>query len=287
MTKRWLNVDVPHPPHYGTDPAILLYDIETSPQQGYTWGNYKQNVLRISKPQYILSVAYQWWHPTDPSPVYYHALTDNPRFRPDHPWTKPKPHVDRWVVARLWRLFDLADGTVAHNGDKFDWKKVNGRLSTNGAPPPSPAKQIDTVKEYRRYFGLTSNRLDDIARHFGWGHKAGHSGLDTWFGVMEGDPDSVEEMKAYNIGDVDLLRQAYEHILPWVGMPGKASPGPNWNRWHTGVAACPRCGSERLLIRGYYTASTLRYRRFQCKDCKGYTRERYAIRDHDGGPRLR
>jgi len=283
---KWLNVDVPQPPDPGNSPAILLYDLETTPEMGWTWGKWKQNVIRNWKPQYILSVAYRWWHPTDPSPIYYHALTDDPKFRPDHPWTKPRPTVDRYNVARLWRLFDMADATMAHNGDRFDWGKTNGRISLNGAPPPSPAKQIDTVKEYRRYFQHASNSLDDLARRYGWGSKQGHSGIDTWFGAMAGEQWAVDEMREYNIHDVELLTKAFEQILPWIGMPGKANPLPNWGHWIKDEGAvCKRCGSTHLQSRGFYEPSTIRYRKWQCMNCGGYDRSRYGVRER--GPKMR
>ena len=39
---------------------ILIYDLETSPNQGYTWGKYEQNVIQFTKEWELLSFAYKW-----------------------------------------------------------------------------------------------------------------------------------------------------------------------------------------------------------------------------------
>lgn len=278
---KWMNVDVPQPPDRD-GPAILLYDIETSPQLGYTWGNYKANVIRVVKPWYVLSVAYRW---VGDDTTHFTAIWHDPAFVPDRGWTKPRPNVDRHVLARMWHLFDRADVLVAHNGDKFDQRKINARIITAGMVPPSPSSSIDTLKEARRYFGFTSNRLDDLARHMGFGSKVGHSGMDTWFGAMAGDPDQQERMERYNRGDIDLLAELYDRLLPWIGSPGKALPGANYGMWNTGRPVCPKCGGD-VTARGYYRSRVRDYKRWQCKSCHGYSRSRLSERQYDGGTSL-
>ena len=39
---------------------ILLFDIETFANTGYTWGLYEQNVIQFKREGYMLSFAYKW-----------------------------------------------------------------------------------------------------------------------------------------------------------------------------------------------------------------------------------
>lgn len=42
-------------------PQILLVDLETSPNQGFTWSKYETDVIEFTQPWVILSVAWQWY----------------------------------------------------------------------------------------------------------------------------------------------------------------------------------------------------------------------------------
>src|SRR5271166_7117509 len=39
---------------------VLFYDLETSPNLGYSWGKYEQNIIEFKKQWELLSVAYRW-----------------------------------------------------------------------------------------------------------------------------------------------------------------------------------------------------------------------------------
>lgn len=281
---RWLTTadDVIPPPYDG--PNVLIWDIETTPQLGYVWGQYKQNVLKVVRPWYVLSVAYKWYGTDD---VGFVSVFQDPAFRPDTGVGKLRANVDRFVVARMWHLFNKADVLVAHNGDKFDIKKTQARFMTYGLEPPSPYRSIDTLKEVRRYANFSSNRLNDLGAQLGLGEKESHSGLHTWFGCMAGDPEQWATMERYNVKDILLLEDLYTELLPWIGTPGKANPGVNaaaFRRADGGRIACPKpgCGGTDSIVRGYYTtAAGLRYQNLQCKSCRGYYRNKYAEKDHD------
>lgn len=273
--------DVAVPPNDG--PNILIWDIETTPQLGYTWGNYDQNVLKVVKPWYILSAAYKWYGQDD---EHFISVYDDPAFKPDYPWTKARKKVDRHVVARLWHLFDRADVLVAHNGNKFDVKKTHARFLTYGLTPPAPSKQIDTLTEVKRYANFSSNRLNDLGRQLGIGEKETHSGLATWFGCMVGDPGEWETMKAYNLKDIRLLEDVYRELLPWIGTPGKANPGPNATVYLNKEGrpiACPKpgCGGDHLISRGFLppSAAGIVYQRWSCNDCGGWCQSKFRDRD--------
>ena len=286
MTPRWLTEaadDVTYPANYGAGPATLFFDLETTPMLGWTWGTYKQNVIRTAKPRYVLSFAYRW--EGEGETTRFVAGWQDPKWRPDHPWTKPKRTVDRYTMARLWHLLDRADTVIGHNGDKFDVRRSNARFIVLGVTPPSPYRTVDTLKEYRRYADFASNRLGDLGAELGVGGKVGHAGFDTWLGAMGGSVEHQEMMEAYNVGDVDLLVDVYDKILPWVGTPGKAFSGSNHGLWSDGRPVCPTCGGQ-VHARGTYRSKTRVYKRWQCQECGGWSRSRLSERDYDGSPQL-
>jgi hypothetical protein len=41
-------------------PRVLLYDIETFPNEAYVWGKYDQNVIAFKKEWEMASFAYKW-----------------------------------------------------------------------------------------------------------------------------------------------------------------------------------------------------------------------------------
>jgi hypothetical protein len=154
----------------------------------------------------MLCFAAKW---LDGSKVFAHSL-------PDYKGYKPGSENDELLVRELWKLFDEADILIAHNGDRFDIRKTNARFAFYNLPPPSPYKTIDTLKIARRHFNFTSNKLDSLGDHLGYGRKLVHTGFNLWKGCMTGDPKSWKHMIDYNKRDVVLLEQIYLHLRPWI-----------------------------------------------------------------------
>jgi hypothetical protein len=264
-------------------PAVLYYDIETTPQLQYAWGSGKWDTrpLKVVKPRYILSVAYKWEGGDRP---HFVGINQDPAFVPDHPFTKPKPRIDRWVLGALWHLFDLADMTVAHNNDRFDLKRTNARMIAAGMPPPRPSKSMDTLKMYRKVAAFPSNSLNELARELDLGEKVAHSGKGMWFECMTGNPNAWANMERYNLMDVELLYDVYHTILPWMtNNPGLNTAG---HVIDGRPVLCPKpgCNGDQLVSRGtrQKTSTGLRYRTWQCVGvfgCGGYSTSRYAERD--------
>src|SRR5579872_2275261 len=144
----------------GNKPKILLLDIENTPNLGYVWGKWQQDVVGFVQEWYIISYAYQW---IDENKVYAKSLPDFAKqFKKD-------PTDDKKLLETLWELINEADIIIAHNGDEFDIKKINARFALHGMTPPAPFKTIDTLKMARRYFNFTSNKLGDLAKFLGVG----------------------------------------------------------------------------------------------------------------------
>ena len=225
---------------------ILLLDIETSPNIGYTWGKYEVDVIEFIKQWTILCFAYKW-------------LGDETKVvaRCDFPGQS-----EQSVLKKLWDLLDTAEVVVWQNGDKFDMRKINTRFLQFRMPPPSPYKTVDTLKVARK-FAFNSNKLDDLGNDLNEGRKIKHSGFELWKGCMAGDKKSWAMMKKYNKQDVELLERIYLRLRPWVKTHPTVSDV---------LDGCPKCSGD-LQSRGYACNRLMRYKRYQCNDCGGWCRD--------------
>ena len=240
-------------------PKILLMDLETSPNLGWIWGKYEQDVLAYEKEWRILCFAYKW---LDKRGIVAHALPDFPLFY------KKDTENDAGVVQKLWELLDEADIVIAHNGDQFDIKKSNARFLAHGMAPPSPYKTIDTLKLSRKHFRFNSNKLNDLAVHLGIGKKVETGGFKLWKGCMDGDLTSWKKMVKYNKQDVQLLEDVYLVLRPW------STTHPNLNLLQKTTHDCPICGEDALQKRGFNITRTCKYQRYQCQSCGGWSQSR-------------
>lgn len=227
-----------------TTPLITFIDIETSPILGFTWGAYEQNVLEVKEDWDLLSFA---------------AKAGDGR-------TKVYSGNEEELVKKLWNVFDESDILVAHNGDKFDIKMSNAKFLEYGLLPPRPYKTIDTLKVAKKYFRLTSNKLDHVARFLGVGAKMKHAGMSMWFDVMDGDKKATRMMEKYNKQDVEILYKVYMKLRPWI------VNHPNHGVYIDSVSAiCPNCGSANIQSRGFSVTKTGRKKRYQCQACGSWS----------------
>lgn len=236
------------------DARVLIYDIETSPNLGYVWGKWKQNVIAFEEQWFMLSFAYRW---LGTKRTFSYAL-------PDFSLYEKEPHNDRALVEELHAVMSQADVTVTHNGVAFDNKKANTRMLVHGLEPLPPRKEIDTLQVARRQFAFTSNKLGDLCQLLGLPHKGDSGGWQTWLGCLNGDPKAWAKMKRYNKQDIPPLEALYLRLRPWI------HNHPNLNVYSDRPQSCPRCGHDKLIARGYRVASVTMRRRFQCERCKGY-----------------
>lgn len=232
-------------------PKILFWDIENAPNRSFTWGKWKQNVIAFDSEWYLLSFSVKW--------LGGKQIT---KCLADYEGYKPNSEDDKALTEELWTYLDAADILVAHNGDKFDTKKVFTKFIEHGLMPPKPAKSIDTLKVARRRFAFNSNKLDDLGRRLGVGRKLQHNGFELWLGCMNGDPKAWSVMKKYNSQDVRLLQSVYEKLLPYI------DNHPNVTVMAEKEYGCRNCGSKNIHSRGRQFTSTGFRNRYQCNDCK-------------------
>jgi len=232
---------------------ILLVDIETFPNIGYSWAKYEQNIIDFIDNWYILCIGYKWLG----GPTKVMALPDFKGY---------KPHgKDEELVKFIWELLNSADIVVAQNGDEFDFKKINTRFLYYGLTPPAPYKTIDTLKVARKVFAFNSNKLDDLGRDLEMGRKVENQGFPLWLKCERGDKKSWALMKKYCKKDVNLLEELYLKERPWI------SNHPNLDAF-SNLPVCPRCGSGKIQNRGQSINQTFIYQRFQCQSCGGWGR---------------
>lgn len=245
---------------------ILIYDIETSPNLGFIWGKYEQDVIEYVSEWHMLCFAYRW---LGENKTHVVAL-------PDFGLYKKDPSNDLELIKVLYSLFDEADVLIAHNGDRFDQKKSQARFIYHGMTPPSPYKQVDTLKVAKQHFSFNSNKLDDLGQHLGLGRKVTTGGFALWKGCMDGNMKAWEKMKKYNKQDVVLLEKVYKKMLPWI------TNHPSLALMDGRPSSCPRCGSSKIHRSGkkVYTkvSSAQRYR---CYDCGGWLQDRKKENNKD------
>lgn len=235
---------------------VLIYDIETSPIIGYTWGVWDTNVIEIIDDYQILTVAWKWL-----GEKTVHCIGQD-----DMKGYKPGVNNDKEVVKKIHELMDEADIVVAHNGNSFDQKKVQARMMIHKMRPPSPYKQIDTKLIAKRYAAFTRNNLKWLNKDLKLDNQKGDpGGFETWQGCLAGDKKAWKRMKKYNKGDITSLEDLYLEFLPWV------TNHPNMARIKNLPDACPKCGVPgKMQSRGTRVTNASKFLRYQCQACGGW-----------------
>lgn len=245
-------------------PKVLILDIETAPIQAYVWGLWKQNVYldQIEADWFMLTWSAKWLFE---DLVYSDKLTEQ----------EAKQEDDKRLVKGIWNLLEEAEIVIAHNGKHFDIPKMNARFIQNGMGPTTPYQLIDTLQVARKQFKFSSNKLEALARIFGFEGKLS-TDFNLWKNCMKGDPTSLLEMETYNKQDVELLEEIYLKLRPWI----KGHP-------NTGVyteaedALCPNCGSNDIKMVGQYITHVSKFNTFRCSDCGSIGRFRNNLISKD------
>jgi uncharacterized protein YprB with RNaseH-like and TPR domain len=231
----------------------ILFDIETSALVSRTWGTVDQSVIKVVKDWKILCFSYK---KLGEKKTFVESLRNQ---------------TEKSLIKKLHSVLDEADVVIAHNGNRFDIRKVNAKFVEYGLPPTPDYHKIDTLKVARKYFAFTSNRLDDLGKLLGVGEKVKHPGFEMWEGCERGEAKWFDLMEKYNRQDVNLLEKVYYKLYPWV------RNHPNVNVIDNKENSCPNCGSENLQRRGYGFTRTGKYQRFQCKECGAWSRGRNTV----------
>jgi len=243
------------------NPKILLIDIETAPILASVWRIWDENIglEQISKDRHLLSFAAKW-------------LNEDTVMYEDQSHAR-SIEDDMRLLKLLWELLDDADVVIAHNGQAFDVPMIQARMVIKGMTPPSPFRHIDTLKEARKHFGFTSNKLQYLSEQMGC-PKSTHKdfpGFLLWKECLAGNQKAWNEMKKYNIQDVKALEVVYLRLRPWIeGHPNVAI------YVDSDKLKCPRCGGDVKEHPKMAITNFGKYKRYRCLNpiCKSWSRGR-------------
>lgn len=232
----------------------LFFDIETSPMIVYSWRTgWKLNIPtdNIIEDWKIICISYKWEHESKVKNL-----------------TWDKNQCDKQMLIDFIKIMNEADECIAHNGDRFDIKKIRTRCIYHRIPMFPKYRTLDTLKKAKSGFNFNSNRLDYIAKFLGVGAKLEHEGFDMWVKCLQGDKQALKDMVKYCDMDIIVLEDVYLTLQNYI-----------LNNTHTGVhdgrlkASCPNCGSEDVsLLKNAVTAKGTIKRVMECNSC-GYNYE--------------
>lgn len=235
----------------------LYFDIETTLAKSYHWGQWQQNlsVKQQIQESHMLSHAWAWGD----GEVFSSVLTPEEVLNQD----------DERIVYEIWSLLDNCDIVVAHNGKRFDVKKVNGYFLKYGLPKPSSYKVIDTLEIAKKHFNLPFKSLEYLAKFLNVELKQDSGGIQTWIDCDRGNPEALATMEFYNRGDVVTLREIHNKLKGWD------NNGVNialYNDNHDTL--CTHCGSDDISVitdKFAYTPNR-KYQVYRCNSCKAVLR---------------
>ena len=202
---------------------ILTLDIETSPNKGWAFNVWQNNMLanQIIEPTKMLTWAAKFLG----KKVEYRTFED------------PDFHT------KLYDMWNHADAIVTYNGDKFDLRHIKREFVTHKFPPPRPPASIDLIKTVKQNFCFPHNSLAYVGSKLLGETKLETGGFDLWPSFMDGDPKARRVMERYNKKDTTLTEKLYLYLRPWI----KNHPYLNELPAHLGDEdyeyECPACGS--------------------------------------------
>ena len=226
----------------------LIFDIETSPIIAATWSLYPDSISHdaIIQDWYVICACWKW---VGDKKVYS---------------SKTYTTDDSQVIKDIKFAIEAADEVVAHNGKKFDLKKLNARALLNDIPPITPPVVVDTLVQARKHFALTSNRLDAVCKALKIPAKTG-TNMKLWMDVLDGKKKAVDDMTKYCKNDVVILENVYHVLKPYMDT--------GFNRaLHSDGTTCPKCGSHDMYGNGTRVTQTAVYQRYVCRQCGGSSR---------------
>ena len=199
--KKFDNVGTPN-----SDLKILFVDIETAPIKAAMWSMWQQGVglNQIDSDWYILSFSAKWSHSDEVIYKDLRGVVDK--------------EDDSELMEMLFDLLNEATVVVAHNGRKFDVKKINARLILNGLPKPSHYRVVDTLEIAKRQFAMTSHKLEYLTDKLCQTKKSKHgkfAGYTLWAECLKDNLEAWQEMEEYNKLDVLSLEELYSVLSSW------------------------------------------------------------------------
>jgi DNA polymerase elongation subunit (family B) len=226
----------------------LFFDLETSRVKGWFWRTGKQYIgpQQIMEESKIICASYKWSNEEEVK----HLVWD-------------KNQDDKKLVEEMIDILGDASEIVAHNGDRFDIKRLRTRAIKNRLLMYPTYRTLDTLKKARAYFDFSSNKLDYLGNFLDVGRKLDHEGWQLWAKVEEGDKQALKKMIEYCDQDVILLEDVHTVLSPYIWHNNNMAVLSGKPKW-----ACPECASKDVeMYRVYATPSGIIKRNMRCGDC--------------------
>lgn len=235
---------------------ILTLDIETSPNLGYVWSLWKQNIglSQLVESGEVICFAAKWYD------------SDEVIFASKHHDGKQE------MLNQAYNLISQADVIVHYNGKTFDMKHLNREFLLAGFTPPAPYAQVDLLNVVKQQFRFVSNKLDYVVQALGMDGKTSHTGFQLWLDCLAGDEAAWALMQEYNEHDVVLTEQLYTRLLPWIATHPAVGLYDHPEARANGVVLCPNCGGDDLKPRGRAYTSVSIFQRYRCEECGKWSR---------------
>lgn len=240
---------------------LLFYDVETAPMLSYHWApktEYIREHLVVDDDRAVLCWSAKW---SDDTEVIESRLTGK----------EAKSQDDSRIVGELADLIREADYVVAHNGNRFDYKRVNTRLLLNSLTPLGDVQMVDTLLIARQSFDLPYNNLEYLAQKLGFDGKH-ETSFELWRKSVMGHVPSLKTMSAYCSQDVILLEHVFHAMAPYAKRLPRLVDATEWRQ-----ELCPYCGSQDREISGTHRTKMNNFRKFRCLECRREYRGWQAI----------
>lgn len=223
-------------------PRILTVDIETSPNLGYFFSLWNQNMglSQVETFTEVISFAAKWH---DRKKVMFKSVYHDGKDA---------------MVQEAFDLLSAADIVVGYNSKGFDIKHFNREFLLSGLGVPTPFAQVDLMLEIKKNFRFASNKLDHVVQELGIGKKTPHTGFDLWLSCLKGDPKAWALMRKYNKHDVVITEQLYDALLPWI------TGHPHVGLYTGEENVCPNCGGDDRRRQGFALTTVGKFQRYQC-----------------------
>jgi hypothetical protein len=169
------------------------------------------------------------------------------------------------------RLMEEADVLSGHNSELFDHRHLAGDLFAELDVKIPRIKHIDTLKLARANANYENNQLVSLTDRFGIPSKTDKYRIAVAMAAVGGDEKMQRKIERYNRGDVRASTGMLKKYLPLSGVNlGLFVDDPT-------RPVCPRCESKKVQRRGTAVKAALRYPRYQCQACGGWSTGKKAL----------
>jgi hypothetical protein len=228
----------------------LFFDIETSPMIVYSWRvGYNINLPyeNVIEDWRVICISYKWEHENKVKNLTWDSDLN-----------------DKQMLIDFIKIANTADEIVAHNGDRFDIKKVRTRCIFHRIPMFPKYRSLDTLKKARGSFSFPNNKLDTIAHYLGVGAKLKHDGFPMWVNCMKGDEKALKDMVKYCDMDIVVLEDVFLTMQNYI-KPETHAGVHNGNLKYS----CPVCGNGHkiTLLKNDVTEKGTISRVMECNNC--------------------